>query len=388
MKQGFDNTERNFMKSFALFFPKAVCGIFLILISAGCCKKEYSLLFLGDIHYDAPEFHDNQIMQFKEHIPYLKGTMNKDGNFSLRNHTFWVTESKKISHENIRLNTEMWRKYMPQLLDEAALEAKKNNALYTVQLGDIIHGDCGRIDLHKKNLQGAVNELDKRFSSPVLVVCGNHDTRGPHGQQAWDEVIIPYLDKKVSTRSPAGSNYHIRIGRDLYYFHDLMNPDIDYMEKVFRENPETRYTFFISHVVLMPMDRGSFNAILSDDFHRVFALLEARDAIVLCGHTHKISLTHYYNPENNHRMTQFVLNSTVRSPGRQLNFVPGMDAARKIMQPEKFYHDLWKNYFESKLKTTLHTHGAGFVLLRVSDEGVFADYRNLGDSRTHTFKLR
>ncbi|MBR2625808.1 MAG: metallophosphoesterase [Lentisphaeria bacterium] len=364
--------------------------VLLAVFMDGCCKNEndYTLVFLGDIHYDREEFHDKEVMQFKEHVPYMKGVMNKDGNFSLRNHTFWTTESRNISHKNIALNSAMWEKDVPQILDNAAVDADKNNSLYAIQLGDMIHGDCGRLDLHEKNLQGALDEMDKRFNMPVLTVCGNHDSRGPHGQQAWDNIVLPYLKKHVGNFSPEGTNYYLRIGKDLYYFHDLMKPDLDYMEKVFKENSDVRYTFFISHVLLMPMDRGSFNDILSDDFHRLFALLEVRDAIVLCGHTHRISLTDYRNPVNNHRITQFVLNSTVRSPEKQSSFVPGTDAKRKIMQPEKFYHDLWKNYYAGRLETTLHTNGAGFALLRVSDDGVFIDYRNINQEKYHTFKLR
>ena len=367
-----------------IFIP----ALLLTICLAGCRNGDYTLLFLGDIHYDKPEFHDNQVMQFKEHVPYLQGVMNKDGNFSLRSHTIWVTKARKISHRNIALNTEMWKKYMPQLLDDASAVADANGALYAVQLGDMIHGDCGRLDLHEKNLQGALDELNNRFNIPVLTVCGNHDTRGPHGQQAWDNVVAPYLKKQINTFSPQGTNYHLRIGKDLYYFHDLMNPDLDYMEKVFKENSDVRYTFFISHVLLMPMDRGSFNDILADDFHRLFALLESRDAIVLCGHTHRISLTHYKNPQNGRRITQFVVNSTVRFPRKQLNFVPDTAARRTIMQPEEFYIGLWKKYFAGNLETTLHANGSGFALLRVSDEGVFVDYHNLNQEKYHTFKLR
>ena len=371
------------------FCKKIICSVLLAICLTGCCSKsDYTLLFLGDIHYDHREYHDNEVMKFKAHVPYMQGVMNKDGNFSLRTHTIWVTQAKMISHKNIALNSAMWEKYVPQLLLNAAGKANENNALYAVQLGDMIHGDCGRLDLHEKNLQDALNRLNKYFTVPVLTICGNHDARGPHGQQAWDNVVVPYLKKQVADFSPQGTNYHIRIGRDLYYFHDLMNPDLDYMEKVFKENSDVRYTFFITHVLLMPMDRGCFNDILSDDFHRLFALLESRDAIVLGGHTHRISLTEYHNPANNHRITQFVLNSTVRVPEKQLNFVPGTDARRTVFQPEKFYADLWKMYYDGKLETTLHTNGAGYALLRVADKGVFVDYYNLTQNTPHTFQLR
>ena len=45
-------------------------------------------------------------------------------------------------------------------------------------------------------------------------------------------------------------------------------------------------------------------------------------------------------------------------------------------------------YYDGKLETTLHTNGAGYALLRVSDKGVFVDYYNLTQNTPHTFQLR
>ena len=180
----------------------------------------------------------------------------------------------------------------------------------------------------------------------------------------------------------------MRIGKDLFYFHDLMNPDVDFMEKVFKDNSDARYTFFFTHVVVLPMDRGSFNDILSDDFHRIFKLLESRDAIIISGHTHRISLTHYRNAKNGHKMSQLVLNSTVRNPEKQKKFFPDDHARRTRFQPEEFYKSLWKNYFEGNLETPIHSNGAGFALLRISEKGVFAEYYNIGQSAPHIFQLR
>ncbi len=366
----------------ALFFAA------VLALLCGCRNPEYSIVLMGDLHYDKAEFHDLEVMKFKPHMDYIEGTKNKDGNFSLRNHTLWTTASKNISHKNIKLNEKMWEKDVPQILDDAAAAARQNNSYFAVQLGDMIHGDCGRLDLHKKNLQGVINELDRRFDQKVFLVCGNHDTRGPYGQEAWDAVVMPYLKGLTGNFSEKGTNYFVRIGKDLFYFHDLMNPDVDFMEQVFIANADARYTFFFTHVVVLPMDRGSFNDILSDDFHRVFALLESRNAIVLCAHTHRIALTEYRNPENGRQITQFVLNSTVRQPEIQQNFKPDTAAERKTFQPEAFYKELWKKYFDGRLKTLIHSNGAGYALLRISGSGVFVEYHNWQQNEPHIFRLR
>ena len=52
-----------------------------------------------------------------------------------------------------------------------------------------------------------------------------------------------YLKTAVKDYSGKSGNYYIRIGKDLFCFHDVMNPDQDYMERVFKANPDSSYTF-------------------------------------------------------------------------------------------------------------------------------------------------
>ena len=360
------------------------------LLFCGCCAdREYNLVLLGDIHYDNPKYHDKNYPAFKPKVPYGKGTRNKDGIFSWRSHTLWVTESCANSNRNIPLNTKMWEKHLPELLDNAALCARTNKAKYAVQLGDMIHGDCGTVQLHQANLRDAVNEMDKRFDCPVLTVVGNHDPRGVAGQEAWNSTMPAYLKSIVRDYPGTFGNYYIRIGKDLFYFHDVMNPDLDYMEKVFKANPDSRYTFFVSHVPLIPTDKNSLFEILTDDFDRLFALLESRNVIVLSGHTHYISRTQYNSKKTGKRIDQFILNSTVRSPQKQLAFKPGTDMVKNEFRKGYLKHrELWNKYFDGNIKTPLFTRGSGYALLRVSDEGVFVDYRNLTQKEYHTYKLR
>jgi hypothetical protein len=360
------------------------------LLFCGCCvNRDYNVVLLGDIHYDFPKYHDKNYPAFKPKVPYGVGTKNKDGMFSWRNHTLWVTESTANTNHNIPLNARMWEKHLPELLDNAAECARVNKAKYAVQLGDMIHGDCGTVKLHQANLRDALNEMDKRFDCPVLTVVGNHDPRGVAGMEAWNGVMPTYLKNIVKDYSGKTGNYYICIGKDLFYFHDVMNPDLDYMEKVFKANPDSRYTFFVSHVPLIPTDKNSLFEILTDDFYRLFTLLESRNAIVLSGHTHYISCTEYKNSKTGHRINQFILNSTVRRPQKQLAFKPGTDLLKNQFRKGYLKHrKLWKKYFNGNIRTPLFTNGSGHALLRVSDKGVFLDYRNLTQKEYHTYQLR
>ena len=163
--------KQTLLKKFQLFG-----GLLCSLLVAGCCAdKSYNVTLLGDIHYDHVKYHDMSKMKHLG-IPQAKYVYNKDGYFSWRNHSIWTTINQGGSVEkNTPLNMNMWKKYMPSLLDGAAAEAKKCNSRCTIQLGDLIHGDCYNVDLNKQNLQKAIGQLTGRFNKS-FVVSGNHDS--------------------------------------------------------------------------------------------------------------------------------------------------------------------------------------------------------------------
>ena len=372
-------------------FKKIVFSIALLCCAffAGCCaNKSYNVVLLGDIHYDHMKYHDMSKMKHLR-VPQEKYVYNKDGFFSWRNHSIWTEINKGGSVEkNTPLNMKMWKKYMPALLDGAAAEAKKNNARFTIQMGDLIHGDCYDLALNKANLDGAVKQLSSRFDK-VFLVSGNHDGRGTGAAQAWDEVINTYLDGAAKNLQRKNTNYYFNVGKDLYFFYDLMNPDVDFFEKALQENPDSRYTFFITHVPLLPTSKRAVRSILTDDIYRLFNLLEKRNAIVLSGHTHKVSVVKYVNPANRRRIDQLILNSTVRFPKKQLKFKPTVDIPDPNFPPKANKEkELWNELYDGKIPTLLHTDGSGYAILRVSDKGVFVDYRNLKNPNVYIWRLR
>lgn len=364
----------------------------VLAVLTGCSvPQEYKLTLLGDIHYDAAQYHDySQFGLTLEGRKVAKqAQLNKDGYYSPRSSALWITQYRGDSRWNLPKNEAMWKNFMPQLLQEAAQSAEKNKSLYAIQLGDLIHGDCGHLHLHKANLNDALNVLDKYFTCPVLTVCGNHDPRGIYGQQAWDEVVNPHIDRTTDNAPRRKANYYFAIGPDFYYFHDIMNPDLDFLEKALEQHKNARYKFFLAHAPLIPESRRHSGEILTDDYARIFALLEKAEVIVLAGHTHWPSLVEYKNPDNGRIMSQFILNSTVRYPQKQLNFIPGTEQAEGNI-PSHAVHNLplFDKYYAGKIKTVLSTSGTGHALLRVNNDGVFVDYKNLSQEKIHTFRLR
>ena len=131
---------QNMLKKLNLLFAVLCCMIF-----AGCCAdKSYNVVLLGDVHYDHMKYHDMSKIKHLR-IPMEKYVYNKDGYCSWRNHSNWVTVNKGSSVEkNTPLNMNMWEKYMQSLLDGAALQARKDNARFTIQLGDLIRSPASQ----------------------------------------------------------------------------------------------------------------------------------------------------------------------------------------------------------------------------------------------------
>ena len=376
-------------KSF--FLMLAALGAVVMVVSGCSARRNYNVALLGDIHYDDARYHDySQFGMTPEgRKAGRKEQLNKDGFYSFRSSTLWMTKYRGDSRGHLPRNMAMWKKYMPELLKECGRYARKKGSLYALQLGDMIHGDCGHLHLHKANLADALAVMNKYFDCPVLPVCGNHDTRGPFGQEAWDKVVNPYIDKTLKKVSRKNANYFFNIGPDFYYVHDMMNPNLAFLEKALEKNRNARYKFFMSHAPLIPEARRHSGEILSDDYAQLFALLEKSEVIVLAGHTHWPSMVEYKNPANGRRMSQFIINSTVRYPDKQLKFKPGTTLANgKIPGYGRYNLPLFDKYYAGKIKTVLSTNGTGYGLLRVGDDGVFVDYRNFSQEKIHTYKLR
>lgn len=366
-----------------------IFGACVALLLSGCCsdkaEKEYNIVLLGDIHYDKPEFH--KMPKGKAEVPWATGARNENGLFLWRLNNKWMTDSCRESAQNYPKNARMWQKDVPEIIARAVVCGKQNNALYTFQLGDMIHGDCGNLELHKKNLKEALDYMTSRFHSPVLVACGNHDPRGPFGRQAWNEIMLPHFDRAAGNIQRKGTNFYMTIGKDFYYFHDAMTPDLDFLEQALQKNKNARYTFFVTHIPLITMGKSTLNKGLAENMGRLLSLLGARNAIVLSAHAHQISLSQYR--DKGHRIDQFVINSTLRKTALE----PLFDPAKSLLK-KKFGRDfggraaMWNKYFEGKVVTPVYNSGSGHALLRVSDAGVFVDYQNFKQTKVYSWQLR
>ncbi len=366
---------------------KLLSLLVLAVLFCGCSSKNaYNLVMLGDIHYDRTDLHDHDVYKnFNPDVPLAQGVLNKDGLFSWRSQTLWVIKNRGEDLRTVPKNVKMWQKDIPQLLDNAAAAARENNALYLFQLGDMVQGDAGNYKLHHEMLSGGLASMTSRFECPVLMALGNHDTRGPGGMQAWQDVIVSHHDKVLKNAVRKDSNFYFELNGDIYYFHDLLYPAPDLLEKAI--SIPSRYFFFISHVPVVPAEESWIKNILSDDTERLVNLLLKRNAIVLSGHTHTMAISRYQPVKLKNTITQFVINSTLRSPDKQKKFTPQVVYNGKKNPVGSPADKLWKKLFAGKVDVSLLTSGSGYGILRVSDDGVFVDFHNIGKEPV-TFVLK
>lgn len=377
------------------FLKLAGCCLILGLISQLCAEDSYTLTCLGDIHYDKQELHDLKIMnQFHPSVPYDAGVRNEQGVFSWRNHTLWATSSHGWDPDSTPPNLKMWKKDLPALLNAASESASREHSVYALQLGDMVQGDCGQLALHEKMLSSGLAEITSRFKVPVLPVRGNHDSRGEYGAEAYQKIIYPYIDCVLPNVTRKDGNYFFRIGPDFYFFYDLMNPDFEFLHSAFEKNRNVRYTFFVTHVPILPASKDGLKNIVVDDIEKILPLLASRKAIVLCGHTHLFSYVLWRDHKTDGMISQLTLNSTCRQAEVVRNFKPV-----NVTKPYKdFFGDpkeyenktflrIWSLY-SGKLEKIFIAKGAGHAVLRIDDTGVIAEYYNIGSTNPIIYQLR
>ena len=99
--------------------------------------KSYSIVLLGDTHFDtepASVYHSD----YNEPVEWLN----------------------RVQRAEFARNGEMWRERCPRLLKRAACLIDDDTRM-VFQLGDLIQGDCGNPEVHKKMLCDVMDSLRK-----------------------------------------------------------------------------------------------------------------------------------------------------------------------------------------------------------------------------------
>ena len=332
---------------------KLLCGAILgvLALVAAADETAYRAMFLGDVHYDAKEYHPDYKVK-----------------------------------SSFKRNLTMWEGASQQLLKAAGEEAAKENVAFVVQLGDITQGDADTPELQEKMFRTAVSILKQNFPGrQLLVVKGNHDVRDKNAKTdngPAQRALLPLVAAELQVPELADGHYTFRRGKDLYIAVDGFvgrKKPAAFVKKALDDNPDARYVFLLTHLPVLPAC-AKYPVWLLPGFEEIAAMLETRKALVIAAHTHRPSVTTRTTPRGT--LPQLVVSSM------------GCD-----WNPDKIVpNDLtdWEKYAAAAMKAKLvgrntrvpkefpkiaalgtYTHrrdftNSGFVILDVDDSGVTA----------------
>jgi len=372
-------------------------GGFSAALAGGCrlwdepTDRTYSVSVLGDTHFDAAPaeaYHAAFIREFA-------GTGRHRARFLEfeRNAKIWAGPSRRIV--------------------EAGAASVRSDAAFLLQLGDLVQGDCNDPVVHRQMLDDMTRFVRGAYPAglPFVTVSGNHDIRDT-GQGA-EAAYARYVKE---TLGHDATDFCFRQGPDIFFVFDFNDVKerkfatgptaktrLARQLKLLAENTAERYTFVVVHGGVIPFDsRGDRRWFylgapdLDVERRQMRALLAARNAIVLSGHTHHLELKDATFPEG--RITEMTMNTvfldgTRENPAEPIVLADRVEQyGRVLMQNgQKLTENLEPLYAEYRPYLTRYylARGVGHAQLRVSDNGVLFDYFG-HDSRVPTkiFSLR
>ena len=343
--------------------------------------KKYSLIILGDTHFDIdpPSVYHAHYNEPDERL-------------------------NKIQRAEFARNGEMWKDRCPRLLRRAAGLIDKDTRM-VLQMGDLIQGDCGNGEVHKKMLSDVMTRFKQELGDLLFVtVVGNHDIRGTGAKEAYHSFMPARMSEELG-KQITKTTFGFNIGNDAFLVIDFNNPDDNEIDRILDDTQGARHTFVMTHGPVLPPDitscRWFFHGGASEantqarlHFRQAFA---KRNAIVLCGHTHYTDFMDWEGDGG--RITQMTMSSvwtsenqkqyTVRSEGAE-NY--GMFRKKLMEKPEganlKDESALFDEY-RPGVRQHINSRSQGSYKLNVSNKRITIDFY-AGDSQelSHQFALR
>ena len=281
----------------------------LAAAGTGCANSrangaKYSVLVLGDVHFDAPEIG-------VYHAHYKPTTGKAAEIFPLR---------MKREHDQ-------WSGLM-QRLAAAARRDIRPDTKFVLQLGDLIQGNCAKAAVHAKMLEDGFAYFKKTVSPdlPFVPVVGNHDVDKSlwldkkTSLDVFRETMFPKWTRELG-QSVDNTTFAFRQGPDLFVYADFNYPDPERILNLLEDNANVRHTFLVSHGAVVPVGPGAHFRwfLLGKKEHaaarrKLFSVLCRRNAITLVGHNHVTSFADLKTPEG--RLTQFMATSVWSAVGQ------------------------------------------------------------------------
>lgn len=184
-----------------------------------------------------------------------------------------------------------------------------------LHLGDMIHGNCGSLELQSRSYINILTLMRTHLACPVYIVKGNHEMLGKGAKKAFEQVLLPYLRQLELGEGSLkrGANYYFTKNDDLYLALDCMQPSFTFIRKTLEKHPQPRHLFVLTHYPILPRALSS-KLLFSPQgkanltrYQNLIKLLARYQAIVLCGHIHRNTLMRL---ENEHgKITQLTIYS-------------------------------------------------------------------------------
>jgi predicted phosphodiesterase len=374
-------------RSFFKYSAGAVVGASLLgratdAFAAG--RDKYSVVILGDTHYDAPD-------PDKYHEGYTDPNPTREANHR---------------KEFVR-NADMWDARCPELVKRAA-RLVDDDTRFVLQMGDLIQGDTATAAAHTAFLADTFDLLKQGVAPnlPFVTVAGNHDLRGNDdavATRAYADYMPARLSKELR-KEITDTNFLFNMGDDAYIVLDFTHPDVAKIERLLREADGARHTFVVVHSPVFPYDSASYwwwillgsrDDKRAEERRHVRRLLASRQAVVLCGHTHKTELLDWYGDGG--RITQMTMSSVwaKESQGAWTEKVSSPDGYGSQMlksHPELGepgpVQDLFDEY-RPGVRRYSWADAAGSYKLLVGPDDIFVDfYAGSSTLLSHRFQLR
>ena len=347
-------------------------------------RGKYSVVILGDTHYDAPD-------PDKYHADYTDPNPTREANHR---------------KEFVR-NADMWDVRCPALVNRAA-RLVDDDTRFVLQMGDLIQGDTATAAAHTAFLADTFDLLKQGVAPnlPFVTVAGNHDLRGNDdavAKKAYADYMPARLSKELG-KPIQDTNFRFDVGDDAFIVLNFTQADVARIEQLLRGAEGARHTFVVVHSPVFPYDSASYwwwillgsrDDKRAEERRHVRRLLASRQAVVLCGHTHKTELLDWYGDGG--RITQMTMSSVwaKESQGAWTEKVSSPDGYGSQMlksHPELGepgpVQDLFNEY-RPGVRRYSWADAAGSYKLLVGPDDIFVDfYAGSSTLLSHRFQLR
>jgi hypothetical protein len=235
-------------------------------------SENWAFPLLGDLHFDRLEHHDHEWLK-KEH----PGDVSQVENYS-------------------RITREMTPRLLSRVRDSLAeLSREKTTVPFVLQLGDLLEGLCGSVELAQRQAREGIEFVrEAKFDAPLVMTKGNHDITGPGAVDAYRQILLPFLAEQNRTEIK-DAVFTRRQSGTLVAFYDAYDKNsLDWFAQTLKEAQPKRLIVAIHPPVVPYNARSNWHIFSSpkqaEQRTRLLELLGSHRAIVLCGHLHKYSL--------------------------------------------------------------------------------------------------